>query len=119
MTILQEKGWTAVEYFKRRTGHAHAILLAEGLLVESSTLATIQSAELQRDPLRHALKALATDLNALHRVPTDATLTIGAQLDEAKRPSAADDLKRFGKVAADGAWRAPPDWCRRASGASS
>jgi hypothetical protein len=66
----------------------------------------IQSAELQRDPLRHALKALATHLNALHRVLTEATLTIGAQLDEAKRPIAAEDLKRLGKVAADGAWHA-------------
>ena len=66
----------------------------------------IQSAELQRDPLRHALKALATHLKALHRVLTDATLTIGAQIEEAKRPIAAEDLKRLGKVAADGAWRA-------------
>jgi hypothetical protein len=65
----------------------------------------IQLAELQRDPLRHALKALATHLKALHRVLTDATLTIGAQIEEAKRPIAAEDMKRLSKVAADGAWR--------------
>jgi len=107
MTILQEKGWTAVEYFKRRTGHACESCSPRDCWWKAiSTRATIQSAELQRDPLRHALKALAPHLKALHRVLADATLTIGAQLDEAKRPSAADDLQRLGKVAADGAWRA-------------
>ena len=65
----------------------------------------MQLAELQRDPLRHAFRALATHLDALYRVLTDATLTIGAQIEEAKRPIAAEDMKRLSKVAADGAWR--------------
>ena len=79
----------------------------------------IQLAELQSDPLRHAFTALAAHLDALYRVLTDATLTIGAQIEEAKRPIAAEDLKRLSKVAADGAWRATAGWCGRTSGATS
>ena len=66
----------------------------------------IQLAELQRDPLRHVLKALATHLKSLHRVLTDATLTIGNQLEEARRPIAEEDIRRLSKASADGAWRA-------------
>jgi hypothetical protein len=79
----------------------------------------IQSAELQRDPLRHALKALATHLNALHRVLTDATQTIGAQLEEAKRPIAAEDRSGSAKLPLMAPGVRPPGWCRRTSGASS
>src|SRR6202012_4495416 len=57
------------------------------------------------DPLRHAFTALSVHLDALHRVLTDATLTIGAQIEEAKRPIGAEDMRRLGKVAAGGAWR--------------
>jgi hypothetical protein len=60
---------------------------------------------LRNDPIRHALTALATHLDALYRVLTDATLTIGNQLEEAKRPVSDEDLRRLSKVAADGAWR--------------
>ena len=63
-----------------------------------------QLAELQRDPLRHAFKAPATHLKALHRVLTDATLTIGTQIEEAKRPVSDEDLRRLSKAASDGAW---------------
>jgi hypothetical protein len=61
----------------------------------------------QRGRGRHALTTLATHLDALYRVRTDATLTIGNQLEEARRPIADEDLRRLSKVAADGAWRAP------------
>jgi len=65
----------------------------------------IELGGLRNDLIRYAFTALSVHLDALYRVLTDATLTIGAQLEEAKRPIAAEDMKRLSKVAADGAWR--------------
>jgi hypothetical protein len=72
----------------------------------------IQLAALQSDPLRYIFKALATHLKALYRVLTDATLTIGAQLQEARRPIAEEDIRRLSKASADGAWRATAELVR-------
>jgi hypothetical protein len=85
------------------------------LAPELSELITSARAEIDRaidlgglrnDPIRHALTALATHLDALYRVLTDATLTIGAQLEEARRPIADEDIRKLSKASADGAWRA-------------
>jgi hypothetical protein len=45
----------------------------------------IQLAELQRDPLRHALKAMAQLLRAIYRLFVDGTRTIAAQLEAVQR----------------------------------
>jgi hypothetical protein len=67
---------------------------------------------LRNDPVRHAFTALGTHLEALYRVLTDATLTIGAQIAEARRPIADEDIRRLSKASADGAWRATAELAR-------
>jgi hypothetical protein len=67
---------------------------------------------LRNDAIRYAFMALSVHLEALYRVLTDATLTIGAQLQEARRPIADEDIRRLSKASADGAWRATAELVR-------
>ena len=72
----------------------------------------IEVGGLQNDLIRHAFTALSVHLDALYRVLTDATLTIGNQLQEARRPIADEDIRRLSKASADGAWRATAELVR-------
>jgi hypothetical protein len=72
----------------------------------------IEVGGLQNDLIRHAFTALSVHLEALYRVLTDATLTIGNQLQEARRPIAEEDIRRLSKASADGAWRTTAELVR-------
>ena len=64
---------------------------------------SIMEAKLTDDPLRLPLSALASFLRAQQRLYVDATLTVGQQIEAAKRPIAEEDIRRITQAAASGA----------------
>lgn len=60
----------------------------------------VQLGELQSDPLRYPIQALSVHLDALHRLFTASTLTLGRQIETARTPISDEDMRRLTASAA-------------------